>query len=135
MHRSRASSQTPLPPCTCNLSNAQESGIISDPKAIGWPTTAGEFGAKAKAACSAELGASAAAVAKAFPTVTPEAAAFFCADLAYCHTLLTEGFRLGAAAEVTLIKQVGCAGWGGRGRWGEGGRAKARGSVLMLPHK
>ena len=31
MHRSQASSQTPLPPCTRTLSHAQESGIISDP--------------------------------------------------------------------------------------------------------
>jgi apyrase len=38
--------------------------------------------------------------------VPPAAAPFFCLDLAYCHTVLKEGFDLADDAPLTLVKRV-----------------------------
>ena len=72
---------------------------------LSWSTTAADFGSKASKACSAELSTTS-AVTGAFPGVKADAAPFFCADLAYCHVLLTQGFGLKATANLTLVKQV-----------------------------
>ena len=92
----------------------QQSGtgheILSYPHAhththLSWSATAADFGSKASKACSTKLSTTS-AVTSAYPSVKADAAPFFCADLTYCHVLLTEGFSLKASAKITLVKQV-----------------------------
>jgi apyrase len=47
-----------------------------------------------------------ATLASKFPAVKPDALPYLCLDLAYCHTLLSQGFALREAQSITLVKQV-----------------------------
>lgn len=63
-----------------------------------------------------------AALAKAYPHVQESLLPFFCLDLSYVHTLLTDGFDIPDGTKVTLVKKVGGVGAGAlliafKGRW------------------
>ncbi|KAF8062083.1 APY2 [Scenedesmus sp. PABB004] len=80
---------------------ALEAGIIADAAATEWSTSPRDFAARAGAACGkdpAELSASLG--------LPPAQAPFFCLDLSFCHTVLTQGFDLPDDATLTLVKQV-----------------------------
>lgn len=60
-----------------------------------------EFAKRAAAVC----GKPAADVARQF-SLQDAAAPFFCLDLSFCHTVLTQGFDLAEGAPLNLVKQV-----------------------------
>lgn len=41
-----------------------------------------------------------------FMQVDDKQAPFMCLDLSFCHSLLTQGFRVPEDAEVTLVKKI-----------------------------
>ncbi|CAI5966337.1 unnamed protein product [Closterium sp. NIES-65] len=77
-------------------------GVIPDPKASSAPVKAKDFAAVAEAACATPLE----EVTKKFPAVEGKDAPYMCLDVVYQHKLLTHGFRIDDAAELTLVKQV-----------------------------
>lgn len=81
---------------------ARDAGIINVATAIQWPITPKAFGKAAGEACKLD----ASSVVSKYPTVKPEQAPYFCLDLVYCHTLLTQGFKLSDSAAIMLVKQV-----------------------------
>jgi hypothetical protein len=62
-----------------------------------------EFAKRAAAFCGKDPS----ELAKAAPGVPAAQAPYFCLDLAFCHTVLTQGFDLSEGADFTLVKQVG----------------------------
>lgn len=80
---------------------AVDSGIIQDKAATDWRTTPGEFAQRATAVC----GKPESEVAKQY-SLAEGNAPYFCLDLSFCHTVLTQGFDLPEDAELTLVKQV-----------------------------
>eukprot|EP00878_Enallax_costatus_P034916 GHUV01038861.1.p1 GENE.GHUV01038861.1~~GHUV01038861.1.p1 ORF type:complete len:200 (+),score=53.83 GHUV01038861.1:122-721(+) len=81
---------------------AQDSGIIADKNAIEWKTSPGDFAKRATAACGKDI----TELTKAFAGLQPAQAPYFCLDLSFCHTVLTQGFDLPEDAAITLVKQV-----------------------------
>eukprot|EP00879_Flechtneria_rotunda_P021719 GHRR01022903.1.p1 GENE.GHRR01022903.1~~GHRR01022903.1.p1 ORF type:complete len:473 (+),score=173.94 GHRR01022903.1:81-1499(+) len=81
---------------------ALDSGIIADSAAIEWKTSPGDFAKSAVAACGKDLS----ELTKAFAGLQPANAPYFCLDLSFCHTVLTQGFDLPETAPITLVKQV-----------------------------
>lgn len=81
---------------------AVDAAIVADPKALSAPTTPAAYRAAAEKACGQDPQ----AVTAAFPGVPAEQATYFCLDLTYCHSLLTEGFGIADKQEFTLVKQV-----------------------------
>ncbi|CAI5986732.1 unnamed protein product [Closterium sp. NIES-64] len=81
---------------------AGQLGVIPDPKASSAPVKAKDFAAVAEAACATPLE----EVTKKFPAVEGKDAPYMCLDVVYQHKLLTHGFRIDDAAELTLVKQV-----------------------------
>jgi hypothetical protein len=65
-----------------------------------------EFAKRAAAFCGKDP----TELAKAAPGVPAAQAPYFCLDLAFCHTVLTQGFDLSENADFTLVKQVGSSG-------------------------
>ena len=61
-----------------------------------------DFGALAVKACATPLP----DLPAAFPGVAEELRPFFCLDMAYAHALLTKGFKIEGATEITLVKKV-----------------------------
>ncbi|KIZ06578.1 hypothetical protein MNEG_1382, partial [Monoraphidium neglectum] len=80
---------------------ALDSGIITDKSAIEFKTTPGEFAKRATAVC----GKDAAEVAKQY-SLQEAHAPYFCLDLSFCHTVLTQGFDLAEGSPLNLVKQV-----------------------------
>jgi apyrase len=82
---------------------AVDAGIVEDAQAIEWETSPADFARRAAAAC----GKDAEGVRRAFRgRVGHEAAPYFCLDLSFCHTVLTQGFDLPESAPIRLVKQV-----------------------------
>ncbi|GJP30852.1 hypothetical protein CLOM_g7182 [Closterium sp. NIES-68] len=81
---------------------AGQLGVIPDAKASSAPVKAKDFAAAAEAACATPLE----EVTKKFPQVDQKDAPYMCLDVVYQHKLLTHGFKIDDAAELTLVKQV-----------------------------
>jgi apyrase len=82
---------------------AVDAGIVEDAQAIEWDTSPADFARRAAAAC----GKGPEDVRRAFGgRVGHEAAPYFCLDLSFCHTVLTQGFDLPESAPIKLVKQV-----------------------------
>jgi len=82
---------------------AVDAGIVEDASAIEWATSPADFARRAAAAC----GKTHDDVHKTFGgRVHKEAAPYFCLDLSFCHTVLTQGFDLPEDAPIKLVKQV-----------------------------
>lgn len=61
-----------------------------------------DFAKRAAAACGKDVP----ELTRAFASLPPAQAPFFCLDLSFCHTVLTQGFDLMEDAAITLVKQV-----------------------------
>ncbi|WIA38219.1 hypothetical protein OEZ86_001563 [Tetradesmus obliquus] len=81
---------------------ASESSIIADKAAIEWKTSPGDFAKRAAAVC----GKAVPELTKSYSDLLAANAPYFCLDLSFCHTVLTQGFDLAETASVTLVKQV-----------------------------
>ncbi|GBF96232.1 hypothetical protein Rsub_08777 [Raphidocelis subcapitata] len=81
---------------------ALDAGIIADPAATEWRTTPKEFARRAAAVCGKDP----AEIAAQFELQDAAAAPYFCLDLSFCHTVLTEGFDLAESDHLTLVKKV-----------------------------
>lgn len=81
---------------------ALDSGIIADKKATSWKTSPGDFAKRAAAVCGKDV----AELSKSFSGLQAAHAPYFCLDLSFCHTVLTQGFDLSETAPITLVKQV-----------------------------
>lgn len=75
---------------------------VRSPQALSAPATAGAFGKVAEAVCAAP----AETLPDKYPSVSAADAPFMCLDLSFCHAVLTQGFKLGAGAPITLVKQI-----------------------------
>ncbi|KAI8471404.1 MAG: nucleoside phosphatase GDA1/CD39 [Monoraphidium minutum] len=80
---------------------ALDAGIIPDKHAIEFRTSPGEFAKRAAAVC----GKDASEVAKQY-ALAEASAPYFCLDLSFCHTVLTQGFDLSEGSHLNLVKQV-----------------------------
>lgn len=61
-----------------------------------------DFAKRAAAACGKDV----AELTKSFKGLPAAQAPYFCLDLSFCHTVLTQGFDLSEGAPITLVKQV-----------------------------
>lgn len=61
-----------------------------------------DFAKRAAAACGKDV----AELSKSFSGLQAAHAPYFCLDLSFCHTVLTQGFDLSETAPITLVKQV-----------------------------
>lgn len=61
-----------------------------------------DFAHRAAAACGRDV----AELTKSFAGLQAAQAPYFCLDLSFCHTVLTQGFDLPESAGITLVKQV-----------------------------
>jgi hypothetical protein len=62
-----------------------------------------DFAKRAAAVCGKDVP----ELTKSYSHLQAAQAPFFCLDLSFCHTVLTQGFDLSEAAPITLVKQVG----------------------------
>jgi apyrase len=62
-----------------------------------------DFAKRAAAVCGKDVP----ELTKSYSDLQATQAPFFCLDLSFCHTVLTQGFDLSEAAPITLVKQVG----------------------------
>lgn len=62
-----------------------------------------DFAKRAAAACGKDVS----ELSKSFTGLQAAHAPYFCLDLSFCHTVLTQGFDLPETASITLVKQVG----------------------------
>lgn len=62
-----------------------------------------DFAKRAAAVCGKDVS----ELTKSFTGLQSAQAPFFCLDLSFCHTVLTQGFDLSEVAPITLVKQVG----------------------------
>lgn len=67
-----------------------------------------DFAKRASAACGKDVS----ELSKSFAGLQAAQAPYFCLDLSFCHTVLTQGFDLSDTAPITLVKQVGRVGCG-----------------------
>lgn len=79
-----------------------------------------DFAKRAAAVCGKDVS----ELSKSFAGLQATQAPYFCLDLSFCHTVLTQGFDLSESAHITLVKQVG----GQNGQRGEGDRVPVQGS-------
>ena len=92
---------------------AQQAGLVPE-GALQVKLTPGAYLEAAQTACAAPSG----GIGEAFPGVPSGAdGQLFCLDVVYCHALLTSGFGLEEAQEVTLVKQVEYRGEGVEAAW------------------
>jgi hypothetical protein len=65
-----------------------------------------DFAKRAAVACGKDV----TELSKSFAGLQAAHAPYFCLDLSFCHTVLTQGFDLSETAPITLVKQVrgGC---------------------------
>ncbi|KAK9807066.1 hypothetical protein WJX72_012473 [[Myrmecia] bisecta] len=81
---------------------AIDAGIITDEKAITWTLKPADLASTGQKACETKVD----KILHTFPKVPTEQAPFMCLDLSFCHTLLTQGFRIAEHSEVTLVKRI-----------------------------
>eukprot|EP00891_Asterochloris_glomerata_P009175 jgi/Astpho2/9175/fgenesh1_pm.00137_%23_2_t len=81
---------------------ALEAEIITDDNAVSWKLTADDLKEAADKACKASLK----ELKALFPDASDEQAPFMCLDLSFCHTLLTQGFKVASDTDVTLVKRI-----------------------------
>lgn len=62
-----------------------------------------DFAKRAAAACGKDVS----ELSKSYAGLQAAHAPYFCLDLSFCHTVLTQGFDLSEATPITLVKQVG----------------------------
>lgn len=65
-----------------------------------------DFAKRAAAACGKDVS----ELSKSYAGLQAAHAPYFCLDLSFCHTVLTQGFDLSEATPITLVKQVGVCG-------------------------
>jgi apyrase len=61
-----------------------------------------DFAKRAAAACGKDVD----ELTRSFAGLAAAQAPYFCLDLSFCHTVLTQGFDLAEGAPITLVKQV-----------------------------
>lgn len=71
------------------------------------PACLQDFARRAAAVCGKDVS----EITKSFSTLQASQAPYFCLDLSFCHTVLTQGFDLSETAPITLVKQVGGLQW------------------------
>ena len=81
---------------------AADAGLVNDDTSIQAKVQPGHFGKAAEKACPLDLE----SLEQTFPRVQESHRPFFCLDLTYAYTLLTEGFKIPANKEITLVKKV-----------------------------
>lgn len=81
---------------------ATDAGLIKDESARHVIVSPGHFKKAAKHACSLDV----VSLEVNYPKVPDTQRPFFCLDLTYAHTLLTQGFKIPEGMEVTIVKQV-----------------------------
>jgi apyrase len=81
---------------------AVEAEIIKDHDAITSKLSPEDLRDAAEQACQKPVK----EISSIFPDVDDKQAPFMCLDLSFCHSLLTQGFRVPEDAEVTLVKKI-----------------------------
>eukprot|EP01025_Chloroclados_australasicus_P047816 TRINITY_DN5395_c1_g2_i1.p1 TRINITY_DN5395_c1_g2~~TRINITY_DN5395_c1_g2_i1.p1 ORF type:complete len:501 (-),score=43.69 TRINITY_DN5395_c1_g2_i1:470-1816(-) len=81
---------------------AIDAGIIKDDKLSTADIKVKDFKIKGEIACSGKM--------DAFPNLDSELVHYLCLDLAYCYTLLNEGFNMDDNADISLVKKINYSG-------------------------
>lgn len=81
---------------------AVEAEIIKDHKALTYTLKPRDLEEAAENACKLK----ASEINTIFPDVDEKQAPFMCLDLSFCHSLITQGFKIGLDTKITLVKRI-----------------------------
>lgn len=81
---------------------AVEAEIIKDHKALTYSLKPKDLEDAAESACKLQTS----EITTIFPDVDDKQAPFMCLDLSFCHSLITQGFKIAENSKITLVKRI-----------------------------